>query len=62
MAGYTDSVYVASVIVTSLYGNLQGQGLWCNGNCNEFVWQLTGTQAIYNRFRARRVDVCQSHN
>ena len=44
MACYTDSVYGASVIVTSLYGSLQGQGLWCKGNCNQFVWQLTGTQ------------------
>jgi len=29
--------------VTSLYGSLQGQGLWCKGNCNESVEQLTGT-------------------
>ena len=62
MAGNTDCVYGASVIVTSLCASLQGQGLWCKGNCNEFVWQLTGTQAIYDRYRASRLDVCQSHN
>ena len=44
MAAYTDRVYGAMVIVTSLYGSLHGHSLWCNGNCNEFVRQLTGTE------------------
>ena len=44
MAAYSASVYGASVIVTSLYGSVQGQSLCCKGNCNEFVWQLTGTE------------------
>ena len=43
MAAYSARVYGARVIVTGLYGSLQGQSLWCKGNCNEFVWQLTGT-------------------
>ena len=38
-----DRIYSARVIVTSLYGSLQGQSLWCKDNCNEFVWQFTGT-------------------
>ena len=44
VAAYTDRVYGARVIVTSLYGSIHGQSLWCNGNCNEFVWQLTRTE------------------
>ena len=44
MSADRNRVYVARVIVTSLYCSLQGQGLWCKGNCNEFVWQLTGTE------------------
>ena len=44
MAAYSARVYGARVIVTNLYGTLQGQSLWCKGNCNEFVWQLTGTE------------------
>ena len=44
MAAYRDRVYDARAIVTSLYGSLEGQSLWCKGNCNEFVWQLTGTE------------------
>ena len=43
MAAYRDRVYGARVIVTSLCGKLQGQSLWCKGNCNEIVCQLTGT-------------------
>ena len=43
MAGYMDRVYGERVIVTSLYGSLQRQRLWCKGKLNEFVWQLTGT-------------------
>jgi len=42
MAAYRDRVYGARVIVTSLYGSLQGQGLWSKGKCNESVRQLTG--------------------
>jgi len=43
MAAYRDRDYGARVIVTSLYGSLQVKGLWYKGNCNEFVWQVTGT-------------------
>jgi len=43
MAAYSDSVYGARVTVTSFYGSWQGQSLCCNGNCNMFVRQLTGT-------------------
>jgi len=49
MAAYRDGVYGAGVIVTSLYGSLQGQSLWCKGNCNEFVLQLTGTEFMVKR-------------
>jgi len=52
MAAYRDRVYGARVIVTSLYGSLEGHSLWCKVNCNEFVWQLTGTGAIYGGYRA----------
>ena len=31
MAAYRDRVYGERVIVTSLYGSLQGQSLWCMG-------------------------------
>jgi len=41
---FTGRVYGSVVIVTSLYGSLQEQSLCCNGNCNEFVWQLTRTE------------------
>ena len=41
MAVYRDRVYGARGIVTGLYGILQGQNLWCKGNCNSFVWQFT---------------------
>jgi len=34
------------VIVRSLYGSLQEQGLSYKGNCNEFAWQLTGTELM----------------
>ena len=44
MAAYRGTVYGASVTVTSLYGSLQGQSIWCRDNRNEFVWQLIGTQ------------------
>ena len=44
MAAYSARVYGARVIVTSLYGSLKGQNLWCKGKCNEFVWQLIGTE------------------
>ena len=44
MATYSASVYGTSVIVTSLCCSLQGQSLRCKGNCNEFVWQYTGTE------------------
>jgi len=44
MAAYRDRIYGARVIVTNLYGSLQGQSLSFKGNCNEFVWQLTGTE------------------
>ena len=43
MAADKNRVYVERVIVMSLYGSLQGLGLWCKGICNEFVRQLTGT-------------------
>ena len=46
MAAYSARVHGARVIVTRLYGSLQGQGLWCKGNCNEFVGQLRGTEFI----------------
>jgi len=49
MAAYTEMVYGARVIVTSFYGSLQVQGLWCKGNCNEFVQQLTGTEFMVQR-------------
>ena len=35
-------VFGARVIVTSLYGSLQEQGLWCKDNCKEFVGSLQG--------------------
>ena len=44
MAAYRDRVYGAAIIVTSFNGSLQCQSLWCKGNCNEFVWQLTVTE------------------
>ena len=44
MAAYRDTVYGARGNVTSLYGSVQGQSLWCKGNFNEFVWQRTGTE------------------
>ena len=46
MTAYRDGLYSARVIVTSLCGSLQGQSLWCKGNCNEFVCQLTGTDSM----------------
>jgi len=51
MAAYRDRVYGARGIVTSLYGSLQGQGLWCKGKCSEFVWQLTWTETIFDGYR-----------
>jgi len=29
----------------------------CKGNCNEFVWQLTGKEVIYIGYGARRLAV-----
>jgi hypothetical protein len=43
MAAYRDRIHVARVIVTGFYGRLHRQGLWCEGKCNDFVLQLTGT-------------------
>ena len=43
MTAYRDRVYSEKVTIMSLYGSLRGQGLWCEGNCKEFVWQLTFT-------------------
>jgi len=40
MPAYRDRVYVARVIATGLYDSLQGQGFWCQGNCNEFYGSL----------------------
>ena len=45
-AAYRHRVNGARVNVTSLCGSLQGQSLWCKGNCNEFVCQLTGTDSM----------------
>ena len=58
MAAYRDRVYGAGIIVTSLYGSLQGQSIWCRDNCNKFVWQLTGIEAIYVVYGASRLAVC----
>jgi len=41
-----------------LYGSLQGQSLWCKGNCKEFVWQLTGTEAVFVGYGASRLAAC----
>jgi len=43
MAAYRDRFYGARLIVTSLYGSLQAQSLWCKENCNNFLRQFTGT-------------------
>jgi hypothetical protein len=59
MAAYRDRVYGAWVILTGLYGSLEGQSLWCKGNCNEFVWQLRVTEAIYDGYRDSSLVVCQ---
>ena len=58
MAAYRDRVYGAGIIVMSLYSSLQGQSIWCKVNCNEFVWQLTGTEAIYVVYGASRLAIC----
>jgi len=50
MAAYRDRVYGEKVSVTSLYGTLEGQSLWCKGKCNEFVWQLTRTEFMVKRY------------
>ena len=42
MSADRNRVYVARVIVTSLYCSLQGKFL-VQGDCKEFVLQLTGT-------------------
>jgi len=42
----------ARVIVTSLYGSLQGHSLWCKGNCNEFVPQQGARVIVTSLYRS----------
>jgi len=42
MAAYRYRVYRTRVIVMCLHGSLQGQSLWCKGNCKEFYGSLLG--------------------
>ena len=42
MAAYSARVHGARVIVTRLYGSLQGQGLWCKGNLTSLYGIIQG--------------------